>query len=176
MDQIIDKLKAVNFATVLVDNSNYKNLKIVAILIRYFDPKTGVQIKALKFINLKGKTLVIFSSYKMDILTKHKLSHKNITFSRDNCNANFGGAPRKGSKNVFTILNKNLRTNIYGIGFTAHSLHNAMQTSTDILSIDVECIVNKIFQYFHIFTVRVEALKEFFYFTNTQYKIVVGSV
>lgn len=41
-----------------------------------------------------------------------------------------------------------------------------MQTSTDI-SINVECIVNKIFQYFYIYTVRVEALKEFCDFTNT---------
>ena len=51
-----------------------------------------------------------------------------------------------------------------------------MQTSTDILPIDIECIVNKIFQYFYIYTVRVETLKEFCDFTNTQYKNVLGSV
>lgn len=71
-------------------------------------------------------------------------------------------------------MNNNL--NISGIGCAAHILHNAMQTSTDILRIDIECIVNKIFQYFYICTVRVEALKEFCDFTNTQYKNVLGSV
>jgi len=51
-----------------------------------------------------------------------------------------------------------------------------MQTSTDILPIDVVCIVNKIFQYFYINAVRVEALKEFGDFTNTQYKKLLGCV
>ncbi|KAL4098108.1 hypothetical protein QTP88_022777 [Uroleucon formosanum] len=176
MNQIIDELKAVNFATIIIDTSNHKNLKIVPILIRYFDPKTGVQIKVLEFTNLKGETSDILSSYIMEILTKHKLSHKIIAFTGDNCNTNFGGAARRGTKNVFTILNNNFKTNISGIGRAAHILHNAMQTSTDILPIDIECIVNKIFQYFYIYTVRVEALKEFCDFTNTQYKNVLGSV
>lgn len=51
-----------------------------------------------------------------------------------------------------------------------------MQTSTDILPIDVECIVNKIFQYFHIYTVRVEELKEFYNYTSTHYRNVLGNV
>jgi len=176
MDQIIDELKAINFATVMIDTSNHKNLKIVHILIRYFNPKTGVQIKVLEFTNLKGETSDILSSYIMEILTKHKLAHKIIAFTGDNCNTNFGGAARRETKNVFTILNNNLKTNISGIGCAAHILHNAMQTSTDILPIDIECIVNKIFQYFYINTVRVETLKEFCDFTNTQYKNVLGSV
>jgi len=112
----------------------------------------------------------------MEVLTKQKLFHKIIAFSGDNCNTNFGDAARKGTKNVFTVLKNNLKTNICGVGCAAHILHNAMQTSTDILPIDVECIVNKIFQYFRIYTVRVEELKEFCNFTNTQYKNVLGSV
>ncbi|VVC35789.1 Hypothetical protein CINCED_3A001819 [Cinara cedri] len=73
MDQIIDELKAVNFATVMIDTSNHTNLKIVPILIRYFNPKTGVQIKVLEFTNLKGETSDMLSSYIMKILTKHKV-------------------------------------------------------------------------------------------------------
>ncbi|VVC27179.1 Hypothetical protein CINCED_3A013232, partial [Cinara cedri] len=73
MDQIIDELKAVNFATVMIGTSNHKNLKIVPILIRYFNPKTGVQIKVLEFTNLKGETSDMLSSYIMKILTKHKV-------------------------------------------------------------------------------------------------------
>jgi len=37
IDQIIDELKAVNFATIMIDTSNHKNLKLVPILIRYFE-------------------------------------------------------------------------------------------------------------------------------------------
>lgn len=176
MDQIIDELKTVNFATFVINTSNHNNLKIVLILIRYFDPKTGIQIKVVEFTNLKGETSDMLSSYIMEVLRKHKLSHKIIAFTGDNCNTNFGDAARRGTKNVFTILNNNLKTNISEIACAAHILHNAMQTSTDILAIDVECIVNKIFQYFYNYTVRVEALKDFCDFTNTQYKNVLGSV
>jgi hypothetical protein len=42
MDQIIDELKAVNFVTIMIDISNHKNLKLMSILIRYFNPKVGV--------------------------------------------------------------------------------------------------------------------------------------
>jgi hypothetical protein len=49
-------------------------------------------------------------------------------------------------------------------------LHNALQTSADILPLDVEAIVNKIFQYFHIYTVWVEELKEFCDFVDVEYK------
>lgn len=52
-----------------------------------------------------------------------------------------------------------------------------MQINTDILPIDKECIVNEIFQYIlYNITVRVEELKEFCDYTNTQYKKVLGSV
>lgn len=68
----------------MIDTSSHKNLKIVPILIRYFDPKTRDQIKVLKFKNLKEETLDILSSYIMEMLTKHKLSHKIIAFIGDN--------------------------------------------------------------------------------------------
>lgn len=40
--------------------------------------------------------------------------NKIIAFSGDNCNNNSGGVLRKGTKNVFSILNNNLKTNVYG--------------------------------------------------------------
>jgi hypothetical protein len=86
----------------------------------------------------------------MEVLTKYKSSNKIIAFSGDNCNTNFGVDARKGTKNVFTILNNNLKTNICGMYYAAHILHNTMQTSTDILPIDIECIVNiSIFSYLY---------------------------
>lgn len=36
----------------------------------------------------------------------------------------------------------------------AHTAHNTLQTAVDFLPIDVEVIVNKIYCYFHIYTVR----------------------
>ncbi|KAF0702520.1 Uncharacterized protein FWK35_00028002 [Aphis craccivora] len=86
------------------------------------------------------------------IVTPYPLSyHKIVAFSGDNCNTKFGGC-------------------------AAHILHNAMQSSADVLPIDVEIIVNNIFKFFHIYTVRVEHLKEFCEYTNVEYKNILGSV
>lgn len=48
-----------------------------------------------------------------------------------------------------------------GVGSTVHTAHNTLQTAADFLPIDVEVIVNKIYCYFHIYTVREERLEEF---------------
>jgi len=45
-----------------------------------------------------------------------------------------------------------------------------MQSSADVLPVDVEIIVNKIFQFFHIYTFLVENLKEFCEYANVEYK------
>jgi hypothetical protein len=83
---------------------------------------------------------------------------------------NFGGAASCKKRNsVFARLTtSDLKMNIRGIGCVAHILHNALRISADILPVNVEVIVNKIFQYFHIYTVRVVELKEFCDFVDTE--------
>jgi hypothetical protein len=61
------------------------------------------------------------------------------------------------------------------VGCAACIVHSEVQTSADILPLDIENVVNKIFQYFHICTVRVEELKEFCTFVDTEYRQVLGS-
>jgi hypothetical protein len=51
----------------------------------------------------------------------------------------------------------------------ARILHNSLQTNAGILPIDVEATVNKICQYFHTCTVRVEELKAFYDFVDVEY-------
>jgi hypothetical protein len=78
-----------------------------------------------------------------------------IAFCGDNCNTNFGGAARRGINSVYAKLKmSNLKMNIQGTGCATHILHNAFLTSANILPIDVEAIVNKIFQYFNIYKYR----------------------
>jgi hypothetical protein len=101
MQQICYELKSAKFATIMIDTLNHKNLKVVPILIRYFNPKTGMQIKMLKMTNLKGETVDILTNYTIEILNNYKLSDKIFAFSGDNCNTNFGGSNKKGTKNVF---------------------------------------------------------------------------
>jgi hypothetical protein len=174
MQQILEELETVKCISVMVDTSNHKSLKLVPVLVQYFIPRKGDLTKVIEFHNLKGETADVLTTCIMD---KYKLSHKIIAFCVDNCNTNFRGAARKGTNNAFAKLTtRNVKMNIRGIGCAAHILHSALRTSADILPVDAEAIVNKIFQYFHTYTVRVEELKAFCDFVDIQYKQVLGSV
>jgi len=124
-----------------------------------------LEIKVLEFMNSKGETSNILSDdIIMIVLKKYNLFNNVVAFLGDNCNTHFGGVLRKGTNNVLAILNEKLKRNISGIGCAAHTLHNAMHSSADILPTDIELIINKIFQYFHIYTVRIEKIKGFLQF------------
>jgi hypothetical protein len=144
--------------------------------VRYFAPTRGIQVKVIEFQNLTGETSEILVNHILSVLEKYKISEKVIAFCGDNCNTNFGGLARKGKNNVFYKLNNSVKMNILGVGCAAHLIHNALQTSADMLPVDVESIVNKIFQHFHIFAVRVEELETFCNFVEVEYKPVLGSV
>lgn len=90
IQKIFKELKNMKFATIMVDTSYHKNFKIVLILIRYFDPNTGVHIRVLEVPNLKGEPADIMPTYIINILKKYNLGDKIIAFSSDNCNTNFG--------------------------------------------------------------------------------------
>jgi hypothetical protein len=108
-------------------------------------------------------------TYIMNELRKYKLLDKIIAFCGDNCSTDFGGAARGGTNNVFAKLKtSDLKMKIQGIACATHILHNAVQTSADILPIDVEAIVNKISQYFYIYMERVDELKEFCDFVDVE--------
>jgi hypothetical protein len=53
----------------MIDTSNHKHLKLVPILIQYFDTNVGVQIKVLEFTNLKRETSNILSFFIIEVLT-----------------------------------------------------------------------------------------------------------
>jgi hypothetical protein len=55
-------------------------------------------------------------------------------------------------------------------------LHNAFHISAEILPSEVGATANKILQYFHLYTLRVEVLKELRDFANIECKQILGSV
>jgi len=104
-------------------------------------------------------------------LNKYKLGDKCIAFVGDNTNTNFGGINRKEGCNIFTNLKNNLNKELVCIGCPAHILHNSIHHGVDQLdNIDIDSIVLKIFNYFSIYTVRTEKLKEFCDFVNINYR------
>jgi hypothetical protein len=80
MQQILEELETVKYISVMVDTSSHKSLELVPVLVRYFIPKKGVQIKVTEFHNLKGETAIVLTTYVMEVLDKYKLSDKLLPF------------------------------------------------------------------------------------------------
>jgi len=81
---------------------------------------------------------------------------------------------RKGVNNIYVKLKTSVERNLIGIGYGTHIIHNAIKTSADCLPVDFKCIIVKIYSFFYICCVPVEALKEFFQAADTEYKKLLG--
>ena len=63
--------------------------------------------------------------------------------------------------NVFAKLKKMLNPSLIRVGCSAHVLNNCIHHGTEKMNIDIKNNINKIYQYFSIYTVRTEQLKEY---------------
>lgn len=164
-------LTNVAFISVSTDASNHGSTKLFPIVIQYFDKqKNGITSKLLEIECTENETSDTIVEIILKQLREHDLLSKCVAFSGDNCNTNFGGNSRAGTNNVFYKLKGQLNPNIVGVGCSAHVLHNAIHHGCDTLAIDVESIIMKIYNFFSIYTVRTEALKEFCAAGELEYK------
>ena len=79
---------------------------------------------------------------------------KIIALCADNNNTNFGGDHRKGENNLHFRLKDQLIQNILGIGCSAHIINNTIQTAVDVLPIEIEAVIQKIYSFFYIYTIE----------------------
>lgn len=169
--ELKNDLKDVLFISVSTDATNHGSTKLFPIIIQYFDKqRNGITSKLLEIESTKNETSDTVVEIILKQLREQDLLSKCVAFSGDNCNTNFGGNSRAGTNNVFYKLKAQLNPNIVGIGCTAHILHNAVHHGCDLLPIDVEMIILKIYNFFSIYTVRTEALKEFCAASELEYK------
>lgn len=174
ISEVKKDLENVNYVSVYTDSSNHKSTKLFPLLVRYFIYNKGVQVKVLDFEEQVGETADIISSFVLKTLKDFHLENKVVGLCADNTNTNFGGSSRKGSKNVYSIVQKSLEKSIVGVGCSAHIVNNAIQTAVDCLPVCVESVVQKIYSYFHIYTVREASLIEFCDFVEIEYSKVLG--
>lgn len=174
MSLVQDELKQVSFVTSYCDASNHKDVKMFPTLVRYFSETYGVQIKVLDIVSLPSETADTVSNSITIVWDKNNITEKVVGFCADNANVNFGGVKRKSLNNIFAKLQNHLNRKLIGIGCAAHILNNAMQTAADMLPIDLEGILNKIYSYFFIYTVRVESLKQFCDESGIQYRKILS--
>jgi hypothetical protein len=168
-----EALKYIPYCGVSTDGSNHGAVKIFPIIIQYFDWKAGgVQSKLIEVQDTPNETATTIANYLMQTLTKNNLASKCVAFTGDNCNTNFGGTRRdEGGNNVFAHLKRLLQNKtLIGVGCPAHILNNCVHHGADRLNVDIENIIFKIYQYFHIYTVRTESLKEYCDFVDVEYR------
>lgn len=164
-------LKDVYYLGVSTDASNHGSEKIFPIMIQYFDSDNGgIQTKLLDIHSTPNETSETITEIILTTLQKYDLSEKCISFTADNANVNFGGINRPSGRNVLTNLQQQLKKDIVGVGCPAHVLHNSVQHGTDVLKIDVEVFVMKLFNYFSIYTVRTETLKAICEYIEVNYE------
>jgi hypothetical protein len=175
MEGVKSDLNSVSFVSVSTDASNHNATKMLPVLVQYFVPEKGIQVKMLDMVAIPGETSEIITNTVTEAIDKFTLKDKVIGFSADNTNANFGGARRKGQVNVFTKLQTYTgRPDLLGLGCNAHMLHNTVQTAADCLPVDAQQIVCKIYNYFSVHTVRVTQLEQFCADVEVEYRKLLG--
>lgn len=101
--ELMDNFQNVAFVSVFTDASNHGSIKLIPIIIQYFDYRTnGITSKLLEIETAANETSDTITGLIIKQLKKFNILSKCIAFSGDNCNTNFGGRQRLGTNNVFT--------------------------------------------------------------------------
>ena len=173
----LEALKEIPYCGVSTDGSNHGAEKIFPLLIQYFDWKNGgLQSKLIEIKSTPNESADTITEYIRETLEKKGIFSKCIAFTGDNCNTNFGGIRRpEEGRNVFAKLKKSLQNeSLIGVGCPAHILNNCVHHGADTLDVDIENIIFKIYQHFHIYTVRTENLKEYCEFADVEYRTLLS--
>lgn len=173
--KVMESVQNTPFISISVDASNHGAQKLLPLVIQYFkfhkdSDDNGINTKLINLETTKSETAEVISDYIVKTLQEFDLANKCIAFSGDNCNTNFGGINRQGKNNVFTLLKDKLGKDLLGVGCPLHIIHNAAKHGLDTLAFDVEVIAIKIYNFFCIYTVRTENLKEFCDFMQIEFR------
>ena len=106
-----------------------------------------MQSKLLDVRSPKNKISLTIVNEVKETQKKRRLFDKCISFTGDNCNTNFGGIRRRRGNNVFTHLKSEV-PGLVGVSWSAHIVNNCLHHGINQMSLDLESIIYKIYQYF----------------------------
>lgn len=114
-DQTRTDLGNSHYVCLSVDASNHGAVKLMPVVVRFFNPTVGVKVKMLEITSEKGETSEIIENLIQTTAEAYKIKEKVVAFCGDNCPTNFGSRERGGQRNVFfsieamdTWFNRNL--------------------------------------------------------------------
>lgn len=77
-------------------------MKLIPIVIRYFEITEGVNVKIFNFTSIPSETSTILFDEVHHNFCVFNLMNKVSCFCADNTNTNFGGLARRGENNIFS--------------------------------------------------------------------------
>ncbi|CAM2723326.1 unnamed protein product [Rotaria socialis] len=169
-NKVIDDLLKAQYYSLSVDASNKGNCKIFPFAVQYFSP-TGVRRGLIEFISDPHEAAVDIFNNICKIIDDNKLLIENLTsYGADNANVNYGEHHL-----VFQFLKSKVPHLLKGNCF-CHVLHNAVHAAHDELPIDIEAILCKLYSYFSRSAKRIESLKEYFEFVQTEFSVLLQHI
>lgn len=110
----------------------------------------------------------------MDNIKNCNLEGKVVRLCADNTDTNFGGRARQSKNNVFCKFKAEMNKKLVVIGCAAHIINNCIQSGCDMLRVDIQTFIIKVYSHFYIYTVRIEKLKKFCNFVRNKYQKLLG--
>ena len=117
-----------------------------------YSPSKLIEVK-----NTPNETSETIATQIVETLVKVGSFEICVAFTGDNCNTNFRGVSHKKRNNVFSELKED-KHDLVGVGCSSHITNNCIHYGTNQLTIDVEGIIFKVYQYFNIYAVRASEL------------------
>lgn len=159
------------YFSVSTDASNHGPIKMFPLVVRFYTPKTDVKTCVLDFYDDANETAIGIYNNIVTRLKNYDIDLKYLTsYSADNTNVNFGD-----KHSVFKLL-QNDNNKIIAVGCPAHILHNGVKHAIEKCKFDVENMVLKVYNYFSYHAKRVQALKDFFEFYDSEFAPVLRHV
>lgn len=164
------KVNDLNFG-IGFDASNKGNQKCFPIAVRYFDESVGICCKVLDFYEDSDETAVSMAQQVVSRISSHDIKLSQISsLAADNTNANFG------KNNSLYVHLKQKTPNLLKANCCAHIVHNTCKIGMNALSLDIEMLIIKLYNYFSSSAKRVSQLKDFFDFVNQEYSTLLRHV
>lgn len=113
---IVTKLQEGIFYGLSTDASNHGYLKMLPLVVNYFDKEEGLKFGLISMKNLENERSLTVSDYIFNSLIAMDIDTNNLVcFGADNTNVNFGGINRPNTdSNIFSRLNNKLNRTIEG--------------------------------------------------------------
>ncbi|CAF1060537.1 unnamed protein product [Rotaria sordida] len=168
--KIVDEVLEARFYSLSYDSSNKGNCKTYPFTVQFFSD-VGVKRALIQLIEDPYETAEDIFQNACKVINDFQLKIENLTsVGADNTNVNFGE-----HHSVFQLFKNEVPHIVQGNCY-AHILHNAAKHAHDVLPIDIESVLCKIYSHFSRSAKRIEELKAYYEFVQSEYSTLLQHI